>query len=82
LITSSTIGYGFPESSSPFFYDCPSLVVIIYIQVIVSLLINAVVVGFVLQRLGRADNRSHQVVFSNKVCDAPFAFSLFAMFIR
>jgi len=68
LITSSTIGYGFPGSGNPFFVDCVGLVVIVYFQVIVSLLISALVVGMVLQRLGRADTRSHQVVFSNKAC--------------
>ncbi|GBG24824.1 Inward rectifier potassium channel 2 [Hondaea fermentalgiana] len=68
LITSSTIGYGFPSSSDPFFHDCVSLVVVVYLQVIVSLAINALVVGLVLQRLGRADSRSHQVVFSDKAC--------------
>mmetsp|Transcript_22350 Transcript_22350/g.35767 ORF Transcript_22350/g.35767 Transcript_22350/m.35767 type:complete len:518 (-) Transcript_22350:28-1581(-) len=49
-----------------FFHDCVGLVVIVYFQVIVSLGINALVVGLVLQRLGRADSRSHQVVFSDK----------------
>lgn len=68
LITSSTIGYGFPSSSDPFFHDCVSLVVVVYFQIIVSMAINALVVGLVLQRLGRADSRSHQVVFSDKAC--------------
>jgi len=68
LITSSTIGYGFPASGDPFFQDCVSLVVVVYFQVIISLAINALVVGLVLQRLGRADSRSHQVLFSNKAC--------------
>jgi len=68
LITASTIGYGFPSSSQPFFSTCVSLVMVVYFQVLVSLCLNALIVGLTIQRLGRADSRSHQVVFSDKAC--------------
>ena len=68
VITASTIGYGFTGAAEPFFYDCPAFVVVVYFQVIASLIMNAFVVGVILQRVGRADTRSHQVICSDKAC--------------
>eukprot|EP00924_Labyrinthula_sp_SR-Ha-C_P004167 snap_masked-scaffold_3-processed-gene-16.50-mRNA-1 protein AED:0.04 eAED:0.04 QI:0/-1/0/1/-1/1/1/0/566 len=66
LITSSTIGYGFVGSGDTFYFDCKPFVVVVYFQAVVSMLLNALVVGIILQRVGRANTRAHQVIFSNK----------------
>lgn len=66
LITASTVGYGFIGSGDVFYFDCPLLVFIVYLQIMFSLMLNAFVVGLILQRVGRANTTAQQVLFSNK----------------
>lgn len=66
LITASTVGYGFISTGDAFNTECPAFVVAVYFQVLQSLMMNAFVVGVILQQMGRANLRAHQVVFSNK----------------
>ena len=71
MITATTTGYGFVEdgiTDPNFYYDCDSLVAVVWLQTVVSLVLNAALVGIIFARLGRADKRSHQVIFSNRAC--------------
>jgi hypothetical protein len=68
LETCTTVGYGLPGSSSAFFYNCPSVQVAIYFQMLVSMMFNAFLLAFFFSRLGRCETRAYQVVFSDKAC--------------
>lgn len=61
------IGYGLPHGINSFFEQgCSGLQAIIYLQSVWSMLFNAFLLTFVYNRLGRSENRSIQVIFSEK----------------
>ena len=66
LETATTVGYGLPGSSNAFFEGCPELQVVIYMQMLYSLLFNAFLFAFFFARLSRAENRGIQVIFGDK----------------
>ncbi|KAL3915703.1 MAG: hypothetical protein SGILL_005520 [Bacillariaceae sp.] len=67
LETCTTVGYGLPNGVNSFFNPgCSGLQVIIYFQMIWSLIFNAFLITFLYNRIGRSETRSTQVIFSNK----------------
>jgi len=66
LETTTTVGYGLPNSSNAFFANCKGLQVAIYFQMLVSMFLNAFLLSFVFARLSRCEARAAQVLFSNK----------------
>jgi len=66
LETSTTVGYGLPVANGIFFDGCGGWLVAIYFQQMLTMLLNAVVTGFVILRIQRADRRADQVIFSSK----------------
>lgn len=50
----------------PFFENCPGLQVVIYFQMVFSMLFNAFLLAFFFSRLARSETRSNQMLFSNK----------------
>uniref|UniRef100_A0A7S0CFI0 Potassium channel inwardly rectifying transmembrane domain-containing protein n=1 Tax=Proboscia inermis TaxID=420281 RepID=A0A7S0CFI0_9STRA len=67
LETCTTVGYGLPNSTNGFFeQSCTSLQAIIYFQMVWSMMFNAFLFSFFFSRLSRSQERSVQVLFSNK----------------
>jgi hypothetical protein len=67
LETCTTVGYTLPYSVNSFFEpECSGLQVIIYFQMIWSMIFNAFLLTFLYNRIGRSENRSTQVIYSNK----------------
>jgi hypothetical protein len=67
LETCTTVGYTLPFSVNSFFEpECGGLQVIIYFQMIWSMIFNAFLLAFLYNRVGRSENRSTQVIYSNK----------------
>jgi hypothetical protein len=66
LETTTTVGYGIPNSGNAFFENCPELQAAIYFQMLCSMFFNAFLLSFVFARLARSEARAAQVLFSNK----------------
>ncbi|GMI37927.1 hypothetical protein TrCOL_g8819 [Triparma columacea] len=66
LETTTTVGYGLPGSSNAFFEGCPELQVVIYFQMLFSILFNAFLFAFFFARVARCETRGIQVVFGQK----------------
>ncbi|KAL7579912.1 hypothetical protein ACA910_004916 [Epithemia clementina (nom. ined.)] len=67
LETCTTVGYGLPNGTNSFFERrCGSLVIIIYLQMVWSMMFNAFLFAFFYNRLGRCETRAVQVVMANK----------------
>jgi len=81
LETTTTVGYGLPGSSNAFFEGCPELQVVIYFQMLLSILFNAFLFAFFFARLARSETRGIQVVFGQKAIvkrakDGRFTFNI------
>lgn len=60
-------GYGLPNGINSYFErGCSALQVVIYFQMVWSMLFNGFLLTFLYNRLGRSETRSSQVIFSNK----------------
>ncbi|GBG31828.1 Inward rectifier potassium channel 2 [Hondaea fermentalgiana] len=69
LETAATSGFGLPDShEGAFWRGCFQLPTIIWWQCFFGVLLNALCISLVVMRVGRADTRSHQVIFSDKAC--------------
>jgi hypothetical protein len=66
LETCTTVGYALPDNSNAFFENCPTLQFVLYLQMVWSMLFNAVLLSFLFTRLATCDKRSIQVIFSDK----------------
>lgn len=66
LETCTTVGYGLPSGNNAFFERCPGLQLVIYFQMVYSMLFNAFLLAFFFSRLARSETRAHQVLFSDK----------------
>lgn len=67
LETCTTVGYGLPNDSNNFFNpECRSVQITIALQMILSMLFNAFLTAFLWCSLARCEQRSAQVLFSNK----------------
>jgi uncharacterized C2H2 Zn-finger protein len=66
LETCTTVGYGLPSGTNAFFVNCPGLQLAIYLQMVWSMLFNALILAFFFARLGRCDACGTQLLFSNK----------------
>jgi Inward rectifier potassium channel transmembrane domain/Inward rectifier potassium channel C-terminal domain len=64
LETTTTVGYGLPNSVNSFFEYCPSLQTTIYLQMVWSMLYNTFFLALIFSRLSRPGNRGAQVIFS------------------
>lgn len=65
LETTTTVGYGLPGSTNAFFESCPMIQVVIYCQMVFSMLYNAFLFAFFFARLAKTENRASQVIFSD-----------------
>jgi hypothetical protein len=63
---SYAVGYGLPNGSNAFFENCPELQVVIYFQMVLSMMFNAFLFAFFYSQVASADNRGAQVLLSNK----------------
>ncbi|KAG7336644.1 inward rectifier potassium channel [Nitzschia inconspicua] len=67
LQTCTTVGYTLPNGTNAFFEPrCSGLQVIIFIQMIWSMLFNAFWITFLYNRVGRSETRATQIVYSSK----------------
>jgi hypothetical protein len=66
LETSATVGYGLPGGTNAFFENCPEIQIVIYFQMLISMMSNAFLFAFVFARLAKSESRAIQVVFSKK----------------
>jgi len=67
LETCTTVGYGLPTDGNIFFdAACRSMQVTVTLQMISSMIFNAFLTAFLWCRLARCDQRSAQILFSNK----------------
>ena len=66
LETCTTVGYGLPNSSNSFFENCPGVQLVIYLQMVWSMLFNAFLFAFFYTRLATSDARGVQVLFSKQ----------------
>lgn len=67
LETCTTVGYGLPNGTNGFFEpECKSLQVIIYLQMVFSMMFNGFLFAFMFARLARCESRAVQVLFSDK----------------
>ncbi|KAG7373250.1 inward rectifier potassium channel [Nitzschia inconspicua] len=67
LETCTTVGYGLPNGTNAFFEpECSGLQVIIFIQMVWSMVFNAFLITFLYNRVGRSETRGTQIVYSNK----------------
>jgi hypothetical protein len=66
LQTCTTVGYTLPLPSNAFFENCPWLQLVIYLQMVVSMLCNALILSFLFMKLATSDKRAVQVLFSDK----------------
>mmetsp|Transcript_25834 Transcript_25834/g.38997 ORF Transcript_25834/g.38997 Transcript_25834/m.38997 type:complete len:494 (-) Transcript_25834:73-1554(-) len=65
LETTTTVGYGLPGSTNAFFESCPMVQVVIYFQMVWSMLYNAFLFAFFFARLAKTESRGSQVIFSD-----------------
>lgn len=63
---STTVGYGLPNGSNAYFNDCEGLQLVIYLQMVWSMLFNAFFIAMMFARLGRSETRGAQVLASKK----------------
>ncbi len=63
LETMSTVGYG---TQDIFFGGCLSAALIFSLQVLISLIVTALVIGVIYHRVSRPQTRASTIVFSNK----------------
>ena len=66
LQTCTTVGYTLPGGTNAFFENCPEIQVVIYFQMLISMMINAFLFAFFFARLAKTESRAIQVVFSKK----------------
>ena len=67
LETCTTVGYSLPNNTNGFFEaQCLHVQMAIYFQLTVSMIFNAFFTAFIFARLSRCEQRSAQVIFSNK----------------
>ena len=66
LETSTTVGYGLPGGSGAFFENCPYVQVTIFFQMVMSMIFNAFLLSFLFMRFARSENRSNQLLFTDK----------------
>mmetsp|Transcript_22808 Transcript_22808/g.33802 ORF Transcript_22808/g.33802 Transcript_22808/m.33802 type:complete len:452 (-) Transcript_22808:159-1514(-) len=67
LETCTTVGYSLPNDTNGFFdAECYNIQVAIYMQMTWSMIFNAFFTAFLFARLSRCEQRSAQVMFSNK----------------
>ncbi|KAG7340578.1 inward rectifier potassium channel [Nitzschia inconspicua] len=67
LETCTTVGYGLPNGTNAFFEPrCSGLQVIIFIQMVWSMVFNAFLITFLYNRVGRSETRGTQIVYSSK----------------
>ncbi len=67
LETCTTVGYSLPNNTNSFFEaQCYHVQLAIYFQMTVSMIFNAFFTAFIFARLSRCEQRSVQVMFSNK----------------
>jgi hypothetical protein len=64
LETCTTVGYGLPNSTNAYFENCPGLQVVIYFQMVWSMMFNAFLFAFFYSRMAKCDARGAQVVMS------------------
>ena len=55
LETCSTVGYGFPGTKQAFFSNCQELQIIIYMQMLFSMVFNALLLAFFYSRIAKCD---------------------------
>ena len=55
LETCSTVGYGFPGTKQAFFSNCGGLQIIIYLQMLFSMVFNALLLAFFYSRIAKCD---------------------------
>ena len=67
LETCTTVGFGLPGATNAFFENCPGVQVVIYFQMMISMLFNAFLFSFMFARLAKSESRAVQVVFSDKI---------------
>ncbi|GAB5359980.1 hypothetical protein AAMO2058_000588300 [Amorphochlora amoebiformis] len=65
LLTTTTIGFGI-RSGDPYMGTCRSGAVLLFIIMVLSILLDALLLGLVWQRLSRADIRGKSILFSDK----------------
>ncbi|KAG7373247.1 inward rectifier potassium channel [Nitzschia inconspicua] len=67
LETCTTVGYTLPNGTNAFFEPmCSGLQVIIFVQMVWSMVFNAFLILFLYNRVGRSETRGTQIVYSNK----------------
>lgn len=67
LETCTTVGYSLPNDTNGFFTsDCYGVQLAVYLQMTWSMIFNAFFTAFIFARLARSEQRSAQVLFSNK----------------
>ena len=67
LETCTSVGYSLPNDTNSFFdAECINVQITIYFQMTISMIFNAFFMAFIFARLSRCEQRSVQVVFSNK----------------
>lgn len=67
LETMITIGYG-AQGGDIFFNECASPLVLIGLQSLVGILVDALAIGLIFSRFARAQARATSVLFSNEAC--------------
>jgi hypothetical protein len=60
------VGYGLPGGTNAFFENCPTLQVVLYFQMLFSMMFNAFLIAFFYSRIARCDQRGAQVILSKK----------------
>jgi hypothetical protein len=60
------VGYGLPGGTNAFFENCPTLQVVLYFQMLFSMMFNAFLIAFFYSRVARCDQRGAQVILSKK----------------
>lgn len=63
--TQMTVGYGVPD---PNFNGCPDAAIVLFAQVLSGLILDALMIGMVFQRLTCATTRAYTVIFSKCAC--------------
>lgn len=72
LETCTTVGYGLPGGTNAFFEDnCNSVQLVIYFQMVWSMMFNAFLFAFFFARLSRGETRGVQIIFSDKAIVSP-----------
>ena len=66
LQTCTTVGYTLPNGINSFFEECPSLQVVIYFQMVWSMMSNAFLFAFFYARLANVNARGAQIVMGDK----------------